>query len=234
MCERRLIVNADDFGLSNGVNQGIVAAHDHGIVTSASLMVHKRAAAQAAALARSRPHLSLGLHIDMGEWKYEVDGWVALYQRVPENNPMALEAAVIEQAEMFHRLVGAAPTHLDSHQHVHERDPLKSIVCQLADRLGVPLRHFNPDARYSGEFYGQDEKGRALPGRLTVSFLIKIIEKLPAGATELGCHPAANLDFQSTYHRERLEELESLCSPVVVEALTREGVLLRSFSNLKV
>ena len=74
---RHLIVNADDFGLSAGVNRGIVEAYDNGIVTSASLMVHKPAAAQAAALARSRPSLGLGLHIDIGVVGRAVEWWRA-------------------------------------------------------------------------------------------------------------------------------------------------------------
>ncbi len=55
---RRLIVNADDFGLSAGVNEGIVEAHVSGIVTSTSLMVDRPAAAGAAGLAREHPALS--------------------------------------------------------------------------------------------------------------------------------------------------------------------------------
>ena len=64
---RYLIVNADDFGQSHGVNRGIMQAHRRGIVTSASLMVRWLAASEAAAYAREHPSLSLGLHVDLGE-----------------------------------------------------------------------------------------------------------------------------------------------------------------------
>ncbi len=67
---RRLIVNADDFGHSAAVNAGVVEAHERGLVTSASLMVRRPAAAAAAAYARSRPELGLGLHVELGEWVY--------------------------------------------------------------------------------------------------------------------------------------------------------------------
>ena len=103
---------------------------------------------------------------------------------------------------------------------------------ELADRLGVPLRHFHADVSYCGDFYGQDEKGRPLAARLTPSFLINIIETLHEGVTELGCHPAANLDFEGTYYHERVEELEALCSPVVGEAIEREHLLLVSFADI--
>lgn len=230
--ERKLIVNADDFGLSPGVNHGIVEGYDYGIVTSASLMVHKPAAAQAAALARDRPRLSLGLHIDIGEWKYERGQWVAAYERASQDDPWALKDAVNKQLELFRSLTGAEPTHLDSHQHVHMRDPLRLILSDLADQLSVPLRHFNPCISYCSAFYGQDEQGNSLAGRLKASFLVRIIQTLPDGITELGCHPAAKLDFESTYHHERLEELEALCSLVVAEALAHQRVLLVSFSTV--
>jgi predicted glycoside hydrolase/deacetylase ChbG (UPF0249 family) len=79
MAKKILIVNADDFGLSAGVNAGIIRAHEHGIVTSASLMVRWPAAAAAAALTRSHPRLSVGLHVDLGEWIYENDRWRQVY-----------------------------------------------------------------------------------------------------------------------------------------------------------
>jgi len=64
MTPRRLIVNADDFGLRAGVNRGIIEAHKNGIVTSASLMVNRPYAAEAADYARGHPKLSVGLHFD--------------------------------------------------------------------------------------------------------------------------------------------------------------------------
>src|SRR2546426_8473794 len=79
---RYLIVNADDFGRSAGVNRGIIRAHQHGIVTSASLMVRWPAAAAAAEYARRHSRLSVGLHLDLGEWVYGSSNWTVLYQVV--------------------------------------------------------------------------------------------------------------------------------------------------------
>ena len=59
-----LIVNADDFGCSRGVNRGIIEAHEHGIVTSASLMVNRPAASEAAEYGREHPELGV-LHNNM-------------------------------------------------------------------------------------------------------------------------------------------------------------------------
>src|SRR4051812_5062264 len=114
--QRYLIVNADDFGLSPGVNRGIITAHEHGIVTSASLMVRWPGAVEAAAYAKTRPELGVGLHIDLGEWAYRDGEWIALYQVVPLADHEAVFAEVERQLTCFRGLLGREPTHLDSHQ----------------------------------------------------------------------------------------------------------------------
>src|SRR5689334_12175655 len=119
---RRLIVNADDFGLSEGVNRGILRAHDRGIVTSASLMVRQPSAGAAAEEARRRPGLSLGLHLDVGEWEYRDGNWVAVYEVVGGDDATALAGEVGRQLDAFMRLVGRPPTHIDSHQHAHRSE----------------------------------------------------------------------------------------------------------------
>src|SRR5207249_12208513 len=82
MNTRYLIVNADDFGQSRGINRGIMEAHEQGIVTSASLMVRWPAAPEAAAYARSHRSLSLGLYFDFGAWCYWKGRWSKLYEVV--------------------------------------------------------------------------------------------------------------------------------------------------------
>src|SRR6516165_8990020 len=156
---RNLIVNADDFGQSAGVNRGIITTHERGIVTSASLMVRWPGAAAAADYARAHPELSLGLHLDLGEWSYQAERWVQLYEVVPTADRAAVAEEVQRQLTIFRRLVGRDPTHLDSHQHVHRDEPVRSILLELAGALAVPLRHYCPAVRYCGDFYGQAAKG---------------------------------------------------------------------------
>src|SRR5215203_3060373 len=76
---RLLIANADDFGMSHGVNAGILEAHTRGIVTSASLLVRWPAAKEAAIASENLARLNVGLHVDLGEWSYEAGQWVAKY-----------------------------------------------------------------------------------------------------------------------------------------------------------
>src|SRR6266566_7386787 len=128
--ERYLIVNADDFGQSPGVNRGIITGHEQGIVTSASLMVRWAAAAEAAAYGRTHPALSVGLHVDLGEWVYRDETWVALYEVVPLADRAAVTEEVSRQLAAFRRLMGREPTHIDSHQHVHRDEPVHSVVVE--------------------------------------------------------------------------------------------------------
>src|SRR5713101_9724313 len=123
--KRYLIVNADDFGQSPGVNRGIIEAHERGIVTSASLMVRWPAAADAAAYAQERPELSVGLHLDLAEWAYRDGEWARLYEVVQGDDADAVAKEVERQAEAFRRLMGKNPTHIDSHQHAHRQEPAR-------------------------------------------------------------------------------------------------------------
>jgi predicted glycoside hydrolase/deacetylase ChbG (UPF0249 family) len=230
---RLLIVNADDFGQSAGVNRGVIACHEGGLVTSASLMVRWPAAAAAAAYGRTHSSLSLGLHLDLGEWAYRDDHWVALYQVVASEDAAAVAAELERQLTAFRELVGREPTHLDSHQHVHLREPVRSALVVAARRLGVPLRHFSPAIRYCGDFYGQERTGTPLPEAIGPESLIGILRRLPPGATELGCHPGLDDDLDSAYRCERGVEVAALCDPRMAKALAEAGVELCSFHRFR-
>ena len=222
---RVLIVNADDFGRSDGVNRGVVQAHEEGIVTSASLMVRYAASAAAAEYGRRRPGLSLGLHVDLGEWRYEDGRWSALYELEQA------EDEVERQLDAFRSLVRHDPTHLDSHQHLHREEPLRSIMFATAGRLGVPLRSFSPLVRYCGSFYGQTGTGEPLHRAISVKALATILCGLPEGVTELGCHPGYADDLPSQYAAERACEVEVLCHQRVRATLVEEEIELRSFRD---
>jgi len=229
--ERVVIVNADDFGRSVGVNRGIIQAHEHGIVTSASLMVRWPDAKQAAAYARG-DSLSVGLHLDLGESVYRDGEWHARYEVIAPQTADAVRGEVSSQLEQFERLMGRPPTHLDSHQHVHFSEPTRTALVLAAERLGVPVRGFTPGITYSGAFYGQDGYELPFPDAITVEALIGEIERLEPGVTEIGCHPATHADHDSTYGAERIQELKTLCDPRISAAIVRCGVSLRSFDEL--
>lgn len=229
---RLLIVNGDDFGLSPGVNRGIIEAAEHGILTSASLMVRQPAARAAAQCARDGLGISIGLHLDLGEWVYRDGEWVPLYSVVRTDDPEAIAAEVERQMAEFQRLMDRPPTHIDSHQHVHRDDPVRSIVAKLAERLRVPVRDQTPAIAYCGDFYGQTGQGQTLPGALSVAALKQILTSLPEGMTELGCHPGYDDGLATAYRTERAAEVRTLCAPEIRETLAELRIKLCSFKDL--
>jgi predicted glycoside hydrolase/deacetylase ChbG (UPF0249 family) len=228
---RQLIINADDFGRSRGVNQGIAAAHNDGVVTSASLMVRWPAAKEAAVLAHSMPQLSIGLHVDLSEWIYRDGDWVRLYTVVGDD-PSEIASESRRQLAAFRSLVGRDPSHLNSHQHVHRDEPVRSVLVDLAAELEVPLRQFTPEIEYRGEYHGQTTTGDPLRTALTVEALAAILRSLAPGTSEVGCHPALEVDFESVYGVERLVELDVLCSAEIRSVLEVEDIRLVSFDQL--
>lgn len=229
----RLIVNADDFGLTTGVNHGIVQAHRRGIVTSTSLMVRRSAARDAARRAAAEPGLSVGLHFDLGEWVCRDGEWsVDLLAADPED-ASAVEAEAARQLTTFEELTGRSPTHIDSHQHVHRSEPARSVLARVADALGMPLRAVTPGVAYTGDFFGQGRHGVKLPGLISVPALLKILDSLPPGVTELGCHPGFGRNIPSEYGVERETETRTLCDPYVQRRIAESGIALISFHDLQ-
>ena len=222
---RTLVVNADDFGASEGVNRGILHAHVHGIVTSTSLMVTGPAAENAAELAREHPELGIGLHWDL-------DG-----ENVPDPIPLedarAVRGELARQLEAFETLVGRPPTHVDSHHHVHRRAEITPIARELVAPLGVTVRE-EGSVRYVGGFYGQWEWQVTDLEHIRSEFLIWILRnEVDEGWTEIGCHPGfVTDDFTSVYLAEREVEVETLTDPRVRAEIRALGIRLASYADL--
>ncbi|MGH7556636.1 MAG: carbohydrate deacetylase [Gemmatimonadota bacterium] len=235
MSDRRyLVVNADDFGMSRAVNCGVIEAHERGIVTSASLLVCWPGAKEAAAYAVRRPELGLGLHVDLGEWAWDGSEWRPVYEHVCLDDPSATADEVERQLDVFRELVGREPTHLDSHQHVHRREPTCGVVLAFSKALGVPLRGCTEGIRYQGAFYGQSTYGEPLPGMITVEALLGLLEDLAPGTTEMGCHPGASDGPGVGYRAERASETMTLCDGRVRAAIAERGITLCSFADRRI
>jgi chitin disaccharide deacetylase len=215
---RLLVVNADDFGLSRGINDGILEAHAAGIVTSTSLMVFAPAATEAASAAADHKELSVGLH-------FVDDGSADL------DDPGQLARSFEQQLARFRELTGVGPTHVDSHHHVHSASPeRRAAFAELVEPLEIPLRG-QPGIPYLGAFYGQWEPGVTRLLHVQRPFLMQLIGTMAGeGMTELGCHPGHPGDFHSSYSDEREVELATLTEPGLSEEIESLGVELVSFA----
>ena len=221
--EKYLIVNADDFGASTGINRGIIECHARGVVTSASLMVTGRAAREAAALSRDHPALAVGLHWDVwGEDDREFD--------IEDHG--AVRGEFRRQLDAFHDLLGRMPTHVDSHRHPHRRGHLMPLFTELVAPLGVPLRD-DGRARFVGGFYAQWEWKVTNLDYVGVPFLQRMLrEEVAGGWTEFSCHPGyPSPDFTSVYSAEREAEIRTLTDPRIRRTIDELGVHLVSFAD---
>jgi chitin disaccharide deacetylase len=230
---RYLIVNADDFGLSESVNRGILDAHDEGIVTSASLMVERPAAPEAADRARERPRLGLGLHIEVGCWRA---AWLPKRGSARSAAVVGRRAAedLRRQLDRFRLLVGRDPSHLDSHQHRHLAELVRPSFEEIAAELGIPLRRIDRRVHFCGDFYGHDGRGRPDHDAITAEALVRLIQNIDDGVTELCCHPGYADDLDDWYRTERAQEVQALCDPRVRREVEREDLRLCSFAEVSV
>ncbi len=154
---RRLVVNADDFGLSHSVNEAVIRAHREGILTTASLMVNETGFSEAVKLAKENPKLGVGLHLTL------LHGHSALpHDKIPglvnahgefSNSPVGtgmkyffdsdlleqLRAEIHAQFEKF-RSTGLILDHVNGHLHLHLHPVIFKILMDDSEKLGI--RHF--------------------------------------------------------------------------------------------
>lgn len=218
-----LIINADDFGASTGLNRGILEAHTRGVVTSTSLMVTGSAAREAVAMSRDYPALSVGLHWDVtgeGDRGFDV------------TDLQAVRSEFHRQVDEFHRLVGRPPTHIDSHHHVHRRAALTPVFQELAEPLRVPLRG-EEGIQFVGGFYAQWQWMVTNLEYVSVPTLRRMLrDEVKPGWTEFSCHPGyVSPDFTSPYLREREAELHTLTAPAIRETIETLGIHLVSYAD---
>jgi chitin disaccharide deacetylase len=159
---RRLIVNADDFGLSRSVNEAVVRAHREGILTTTSLMVNEPGFDEAVRLARENPKLGVGLHLTllMGHSALPPEKIPGLVNSRGEfsNNPVGvgmsyffkrslreqLRAEIHAQFEKF-RATGLPLDHVNGHLHLHLHPVIFRILMEDAAKLGIQRMRLTRD-----------------------------------------------------------------------------------------
>jgi hopanoid biosynthesis associated protein HpnK len=264
---RRLIVNADDFGLHVGMNAGIIHCHREGIVTSTSLCANGEAFDDAVRRLREVPGLDVGMHLTVvGSEKPLVADLPTLAPsgRLPHTfawlfrdlmlGRVRREEIAKEMAAQVERAMdaGVRVTHLDSHQHVHLHPAILPLVIDVAHRFGVravraarrvvPVRGVraallgmlswpgSARVRAAGlktpdNFVGADDSGHLDEARL-----VRLIDGLPPGTSELLCHPGHGTeDIASAYPDWGFrwdEESRALTSPSARDGLRRADVSL--------
>jgi predicted glycoside hydrolase/deacetylase ChbG (UPF0249 family) len=239
---KKLVVNADDFGRSSPINQGIIEAHQKGIVTSASLMTDREGFEEAVRLAKAHPRLGIGLHLDLDSF-FEVEHGVGRLVAYKEPSP-PLEAIARETERQIQKAqaTGIPIQHVDGHHHAHLRPELFATVAALTAKYKIKvIRYFSGfyEGLYPGIstewvkdlvprfgltcvdtfFAGWEPVVSSLPGYRYLDLSV------PFETAELMVHPGKGEPW-----RER--ELEHCCSPHIRADLKKRQVELVPFAQL--
>jgi predicted glycoside hydrolase/deacetylase ChbG (UPF0249 family) len=222
--QKYVIFNADDFGYSAGINRGIIDAHEYGVVTAATLIVNAPATLDAVAQAKAHPKLSVGLHVNFTN---EAQTLIDLESRE------VCQAELWRQYTRFRELMGAKPTHLDSHQHVHRHPMRRLLFEELANAEGVPLRD-RPPVTFKGGFYAQWEYGISEPEKVSLDALMNILTReIGDGVYEMACHPGYfDPALEAVYHEDRVSEVKTLTDPRLPRLIADLGIRLISYRDL--
>lgn len=152
--DKRIIVNADDFGLCEGVNKAVAQAHTEGVLSSATVMANMPAADEAVKIAKQLRGLGVGVHLNLSEGEpvskeacvnclLDADGRFALsparLSLLSIARHKVRNAIRTELSAQIQWLIdnGVKPTHLDSHKHIHSFPAIFPIVCNLARRFEI-------------------------------------------------------------------------------------------------
>ena len=216
---RRVIVNADDLGYDPEIDRGILEAHLHGIVSSATAMVETPFAA--AALRAAPASLAIGLHAVLD----------------PDLDEAGATAALARQLDRFVELRGRPPSHLDSHKHAHARPGPLAAVVRLALIHHLPVRSIDGPMRAAlrragvwtpDAFLGDAARRPAW----TEARLLESLDQVGEGVTELMVHPGYRPgQVRTSFGVEREQELAALVSPRVGGLLRSAGLHLVSFAD---
>ncbi len=215
---KRLIVNADDLGYDPEIDRGILEAHAHGLVTSATAMVETPLAADALRVAPRT--LGLGLHVVLDARSGRAEA----------------EAALLRQLAAFEALRGAPPTHLDSHKHAHAAPAVLEAFLAVAAARGLPVRAIDERMRATIRVRGIATPDRflgdaALRPAWTSRRLIAALATIGEGVTELMAHPGyAPVHARTSFAAEREVELRALCDPGARRAVDGGGIRLCDYA----
>lgn len=245
---RCVIINADDFGLSEGVNRGIEEVYRAGSLSSATLMVNMPGFEDAVRTAYALPGLGVGLHFNVTYGKplsdprlvpslVKPDGAFRDIKTQWHRDEREIEHELAAQWERF-IATGLRPTHLDSHHHMHQIDPsVYRAMAALAVSERIPMRKSQlptdpsvpaPETTDAIVLDTYDQKDG-------INRLMRYIHALPHGTTEIMCHPGYADDTvrqisEMTIMRE--QELNVFRSPDIRRTIDALGVRLIHYGQL--
>lgn len=238
----KLIINADDFGLSEAVNYGIISAYKYGIVTSTTAMANMPWFEHAMELLKENESLGCGVHMTLSCYKpilsnlktiVDENGYFIkrITNEVIEN--MDLDEIYNEFCAQIERVSAKTViTHLDSHHHVHTLVRLRPVIERILEKYELPIRGgFEYSLDYSkiipliDKFYGDN---------VSEEFFMENIDYLKKyEVADIMCHPAFVDDFLTkitSYSMNRINEHKILTSEKIKNFI-QDNFLLTNYKS---
>lgn len=220
----RVLFNADDFGLTKGITDGIIKAHMNGVVKSTTIMMNGHAVDYAVQQAQHTPTLQTGIHLVL-TWGKPISSFVPkllgndgcfkyknTFADMELPDPTDVEKEWRAQIEAF-LATGMSLHHIDSHHHVHGWEPLKETVYKLSNEYGVPVRYVD-SLQSHPELLLTEKLWLGFYGDGVHEDIFDDLRNINTKSVEVMTHPAfvdKELAAVSSYCEKRQEELEILC-----------------------
>ncbi len=224
VASKRLVVNADDFGYTTDVNQGILDAHRNGILTATTLMANGDAFDHAARLSRENPSLDVGCHLVLVGGRSLLDG-EPLPASVADLLKRLLRGSIRvydELASQVRRIqeAGVRPTHLDTHKHTHIAPPVLRAVARISAESGIRWVRRPFDIPMSG--------GYGIPGgKRAINFALRLLRRHAGRVLDArGCRSTdhfAGFQITGRYHTAELVRLIGSLPDGVTEFMCHPG-----------
>jgi hopanoid biosynthesis associated protein HpnK len=234
--QKKLIVHADDFGLTEKVNDGIIKAHLDGILTSTSIMANGSAFDHAVRLARSTPSLDIGVHLTLinenpilpperlptlvdsiGRMHNHAFGFTRRYL-LGRINLEEAKAELESQIKMILQ-AGIIPSHLDSHQHLHMLPGVLKTVIELSRKYKIPV------IRYPREAVSLGKMRQVSPPRIAQALLLNFFCKVADGRIERRTDSFAGFLYGGNLNKENfLKILKNLSPDSICEIMCHPGL----------
>lgn len=229
---KRLVINADDFGFTKGVTEGIIEGYERGIIRSATALCNMPQIEYAAGLARNNPGLGVGVHLTLTLGKPLTENKTLTDERNLFHDKKLIWSKKIDPKEVYHefkaqieryiKVFGRRPTHLDGHHGVHDHPQTFDVTKRLADEYGLPMRRHGAYQFIQG-FYEDT---------VNVKTIINILEQTKDDDIEIMTHPGycdLELYENSTYNVQRVKELKVLCDKELMDYITSHSILLSKY-----
>lgn len=235
----KVIVNADDFGLTQGGNKAIIESYKNGILTSTTLMATTEFTQEAIELAKENPGLGVGVHMVLTTQKPMLEGHSNI---ADENGNFIWKINTIDESidtdevyrEWDAQIASIAQhldiTHLDSHHHAHLHPALDGVVQKLSEKYKVPFRSNRTLLPYEvncdAGFYKE---------KVTEDYILNLFENKEYEVVDLMTHPAYIDDYLksiSSYVDPRYDELKLLSDPKLKEKARDMGIELISYRDI--